>query len=334
MNNRTDWVDYGKGIGIVLVAYAHLLSSAYHAGVKIPERFFNLSDSVVYGFHMPFFFFLSGLFVEISFRKRDASAYLFDKFSRIAYPYFIWSVLQVSVEALFSSQTQMGASASDVPAVAYRPWGQFWFLYALFLMHVAYVAFNKFGKYSPALTLTAALALFFYPLQVDVMALSSFSIHFIFFASGVVFRKQILESEKYNAPLWIVVLSLAILIGSGYFIFDQLVAPARLTNGTHPFYFLYLSILGIIACANLAQYLAKRNLALFIQTLGIYSLQIYLVHMLAGVGIRMILLSAGVQNWMVHIVVGVAVALTAPIVMQKISDRINFPYLFEFRKSK
>ena len=27
MEQRIDWVDYGKGIGIILVVYAHLLSS-------------------------------------------------------------------------------------------------------------------------------------------------------------------------------------------------------------------------------------------------------------------------------------------------------------------
>ncbi|HEX2995384.1 MAG TPA: acyltransferase family protein, partial [Anaerolineales bacterium] len=54
---RADWVDYAKGIGIILVVYAHLLSSAYHAGLKIPQDFFAYSDSIVYSFHMPLFFF-------------------------------------------------------------------------------------------------------------------------------------------------------------------------------------------------------------------------------------------------------------------------------------
>ena len=63
-NARKDWVDYAKGIGIILVVYGHLLSSGYHAGLSIPKHFFELSDSIVYTFHMPLFFLLSGLFVE------------------------------------------------------------------------------------------------------------------------------------------------------------------------------------------------------------------------------------------------------------------------------
>jgi fucose 4-O-acetylase-like acetyltransferase len=333
LNTRANWVDYGKGLGIILVVYAHLLSSAYHGGIKIPDHFFALSDSVIYGFHMPFFFFLSGLFVESSFRKRGAKDYLLDKFSRIAYPYIIWSILQVGVEVLFSSQTQQGATLSDLAAIAYRPWGQFWFLYALLLMHITYTIFNAFKKYSNPLMLAAATILFFFPPTANIMALPGFCAHFIFFAVGIAFKNKITEIENLNVPLWGVILFFAALIGSGYFIFENLIAPVRLAESSHPVYFLYLSMLGIIACSVLAQYLARKNIAQFLQVLGTYSLQIYLVHMLAGVGIRMILLKVfGIQNWIVHTIVGVTFALVTPIVLQKISDRFNFPYLFEMKR--
>jgi peptidoglycan/LPS O-acetylase OafA/YrhL len=124
-----------------------------------------------------------------------------------------------------------------------------------------------------------------------------------------------------------------ILIGSGYIIFEFQIKPIRLSGSSHPFYFLYLAFLGITACTSLSQYLAQKNIAPYLQWLGVYSLQIYLVHMLAGVGIRMVLLYVfGIQNWVFHIAMGVAFALTAPIILQKISDRFKFPYLFEFKR--
>jgi fucose 4-O-acetylase-like acetyltransferase len=334
MNTRANWVDYGKGIGIILMVYGHLLSSAYHGGIKVPEHFFSLSDSIIYGFHMPFFFFLSGLFVESSFRKRGAKSYLLDKFSRIAYPYVIWSILQVSVEIMFSSQTQQEATVSDLLAIVYRPWGQFWFLYALLLMHITYTVFSYSGKYAVPLMFVTSVMLFFYPLRIGAFALSGFSSHFIFFTIGIVLSRKIMQAEKYEIPLWVVILLLAALTGSGYFIFENLLTPMRLAGKPYPFYFLYLSILGIVACSVLAQYLARRNITQFLQVLGTYSLQIYLVHMLAGAGIRMALsLLFGIQNWVVHIVIGVTFALVTPILMQKISDRLNFPYLFELRRN-
>ena len=336
MSNRADWVDYGKGIGIILVVYGHLLSSGFHAGLKIPEHFFILSDSIVYSFHMPLFFFLSGLFVEGSFQKRGPKSYLLDKFSRIAYPYLIWSVLQVSVEVIFSSQTQKGATLADLLAVPYIPWGQFWFVYALFLMHIVYTISTYFGKYSLPLLFIMACILYLNPSHSALMGLFGFSMHFIFFVSGIIFRKYFVNIEKVNTSLWAVVALFIIFAGSEYFIFGNLVEPVRMPSGaqTHPFYFLYLATLGIIFCVCLSQYLSKKNGFQFLQVLGVYSFQIYLVHMLAGVGTRMILLHVlGIQNWVIHIIIGVGVALTAPIILQKISDRFRFPYLFEFKRN-
>jgi fucose 4-O-acetylase-like acetyltransferase len=334
MNDRADWVDYGKGIGIILVVYAHLLSSDFHAGLNIPEHFFILSDSIVYSFHMPLFFFLSGLFVEGSFQKRGARSYLLDKFSRIAYPYLIWSVLQVSVEVIFSSQTQKGTNLANLFAIPYIPWGQFWFIYALFIMHIAYTISKIFGKYSSGLLFIVAAALYFNPLYVGFAGLFGFSTHFIFFVGGIVLRKYFMDAEKYNLPLWSILLLFIILLGSGYFIFEYQIQPARLAGAHHQFYFLYFTALGITSYAGLAQYLARKNTAQYLKLLGTYSLQIYLVHMLAGVGARMVLLYVfGIQNWVIHIIIGVGFGLIAPIILQKISDRIKFPYLFEFKRN-
>ena len=329
-STRTDWVDYAKGIGIFLVVYGHLLSSGYHAGLSIPKHFFELSDSIVYSFHMPFFFFLSGLFAESSLQKRGPREYLKDKLLRIAYPYFIWSILQMSVEVFFSSQTQKGAGISDILAIVYRPWGQFWFIYALFLMHVVYTLISRSGRFTPALMFIIGIWLFFNPISLNVAALGGFSMRLIFFVCGIYLRRYLVDREALSLPLWATLSLLIILLGSGYFVFENMIEPVRLSSSSHPYYSLYFSILGIIACTSLAQYLAKNNSLPFLKTLGIYSLQIYLVHMLAGAGTRLILQQVfQLQNWVIHIVIGVVVALVLPIAIQKISEKINFPYLFE-----
>jgi fucose 4-O-acetylase-like acetyltransferase len=333
--DRTDWVDYAKGIGIILVVYAHLLSSAYHGGIQVPEHFFALSDSIVYSFHMPFFFFLSGLFVESSLQKRGARDYLIDKFARLAYPYFIWSILQVSVEAIFSSQTQMGATAKDVLAIPYQPWGQFWFLYALFLMHVAHVILSRSGRFSTGLMVLAGLGLFFFPVLSSRFALAGFTTHFLFFTGGIALRKFLDKSEAWMARPIFALASMACFFGAAYYVFEYLIEPARLSGNPNRLHFLFLSALGIAAGTALSMYLAGTKRFQVLQILGRYSLPIYLVHMLAGVGLRVILLSLfNLQNWIVHILAGVLFALLAPIALQILSTKVNFPYLFEWKVSR
>ena len=333
MNTRTDWVDYAKGIGIILVVYGHLLSSGYHAGLGIPDRFFGLSDSIIYGFHMPLFFFLAGLFVENSLQNRGTRGYLGNQLRRLVYPYFVWSILQMTVEVFFSSYTQKGTRLSDIFAIVYQPWGQFWFIYALFLMQLIYALISRTSKFGSEILFGIGVGLFFFPIRIDIAAIAPFSTHFIFFMGGIIFRKYLWDMSYLKPSPWVILILFTTLLGSGGLIFEYLLPPTRLASGNHPFYFLFLAIIGIILCINLAQYLAERNIFLFLKTLGLYSMQIYLAHMLAGVGIRVVLLKIfGLQSWLIHIVIGVLFALIAPVFLQKLSYRFNFPYLFEIPK--
>ena len=58
MSKRYDWVDYAKGIGILLVVYAHTARGVFSAGIASDEDWYTLVDSVIYTFHMrtPAFF--------------------------------------------------------------------------------------------------------------------------------------------------------------------------------------------------------------------------------------------------------------------------------------
>ncbi len=336
MTQRTDWVDYAKGIGIILVVYGHLLSSGFHAGLAVPQHFFLLSDSLVYSFHMPLFFFLAGLFAGQSCRKRGLKKFLVNKLEIIAYPYLIWSFLQASVELAFASQSFRGATYGQLLAIPYLPWAQFWFLYALLAMYVAFGMFSLLGKYFHVFLLITACVLFVRPINSEIMAMHGFSTGFLFFVIGALAKEFFGNSGTFTQktiPPVITLVSLFIFAGSGWYIFERVIAPTRLTDGSHPFYFLYLAGLGITMCMGLAQYLAGKKWCKWLRILGRYSLQIYLVHMLAGVGARIILLNVlQIYNPVIHMIVGVGAGLMVPILLYRITLKMNFPYLFTWRR--
>src|SRR5262249_26319087 len=61
---RVQWVDAARGLAILLVVFGHAaggLIDASGSDSALPLRYLFLG---VYTFHMPVFFFLSGLFVE------------------------------------------------------------------------------------------------------------------------------------------------------------------------------------------------------------------------------------------------------------------------------
>ena len=70
MKQRNQWVDYAKAIGIILVVYGHVARGLIAAGLPMNQTWYTLVDSIIYSFHMPLFFFLSGLFFYDSLTKR------------------------------------------------------------------------------------------------------------------------------------------------------------------------------------------------------------------------------------------------------------------------
>src|SRR5947208_16409685 len=91
--SRVAWVDVAKGIGIVLVVYGHVSGGLVDAGIQPRNSVANAASALIYTFHMPLFFFLSGIWLA------RTSAKPFSQFARqrigtLVYPYFLWSSIQ------------------------------------------------------------------------------------------------------------------------------------------------------------------------------------------------------------------------------------------------
>jgi fucose 4-O-acetylase-like acetyltransferase len=60
---RLFWVDYAKGIAIILVVYRHILIGIERSGIEVSVWLRNANE-MVYSFRMPLFFILSGIFIS------------------------------------------------------------------------------------------------------------------------------------------------------------------------------------------------------------------------------------------------------------------------------
>jgi fucose 4-O-acetylase-like acetyltransferase len=134
---RTEWVDVAKGMGILIVVIGHSMGGLLSARLFAPDSGWATAFYLIYTFHMPLFFVLAGLFV----RQRvagDADAFVRSAFTRIAWPYLLWSVIQMAVIGALGSAvnapTEFGAWR--VVALLWQPTSQFWFLQALLVLHL------------------------------------------------------------------------------------------------------------------------------------------------------------------------------------------------------
>ena len=76
MNVRNSIIDVTKGVGIILVAFGHNWIVLHNKG-----ELFN----IIFSFHMPLFFFLSGIFIK---DHTPLKSFLFDRANSLLKPYF------------------------------------------------------------------------------------------------------------------------------------------------------------------------------------------------------------------------------------------------------
>ncbi len=95
---RLNTVDIVKGIAIVLMVFGHTEQGAMHRHWwdAMPRFVKGLSftDSFIYSFHMPAFFFISGLFLAGSLTRRGQLGFSMEKARTILYPYILWGLIE------------------------------------------------------------------------------------------------------------------------------------------------------------------------------------------------------------------------------------------------
>lgn len=132
---RLLWLDYAKGIGILLVVAGHLMRGLVDNGlVSANAPGYQWFDFTLYTFHMPLFFCLSGLTAAQSLDKGRAP-FIKSKLWTIAWPYVLWSIAFGILRVLFSSK---GVTWDRLAWIPIYPMSIFWFLYVLLMCHLVF----------------------------------------------------------------------------------------------------------------------------------------------------------------------------------------------------
>lgn len=125
MSKRIEYIDIARGIGILLVVMGH-----NDFGYVSPFAY-----QVIYSFHMPLFFFLSGYFLKTSGTFTD---FFKKRFNSLLKPYlftiFMIYFMSVSFEKMSFKTAILRITKSLYGAGYYLDWVQLWFLPHLFVV--------------------------------------------------------------------------------------------------------------------------------------------------------------------------------------------------------
>ncbi len=127
---RIAWLDAARGIGILLIVAGHIIP------MTLPISHF------IYSFHVPLFFFLSGMVLQ----KRSVCSQPFARFvgkkaGSLLYPYAVFSILSLACERVFDSLDRFGGNVPGT--VLLLGDGPLWFLPALFIAEVLFYVIHS-----------------------------------------------------------------------------------------------------------------------------------------------------------------------------------------------
>lgn len=105
MKNRINWIDVGKGIGILLVVLGHSLRDSMMSSSTVCNAIYTM----VYAIHMPFLMYLSGYMFAVksdSYLQKGIKKYGLLKANKLMKPYLVYAVIvYTGIRIVFQNET-------------------------------------------------------------------------------------------------------------------------------------------------------------------------------------------------------------------------------------
>jgi uncharacterized membrane protein YcfT len=299
---RVEWVDYAKGICILLVVMMHAT-----LGVELAVGRTGFMHAVVEfakPFRMPAFFLISGLFLA---RTIDDPwrRFLDRKVLHFAYFYILWLTIQFALKGPEIAMEQgVGAVAWAYLSAFWQPFGTLWFIYVLPLFFLA----ARLLRHAPVLpVLIGAAVLEILPIATGSLIIDETSARFVYFYAGYVLARRVFAFEaasaRIGAPVFLALAAWAVL--------NAALALTRAPEGWEAYAQVFVWDTGIVRLADLAGLsliaglagslalvaacglVAQRGALPWLRWIGAHSIVIYLAFFLPMAVTRIVLVRTG-----------------------------------------
>ena len=279
---RVDWVDYAKGICIVMVVMMHSVLGVELAAGQ--TGFMHVLVAFAKPFRMPDFFLISGLFLSVVI-DRDWRTYLDRKVVHFAYFYLLWVTIQFGFKAPSFAAEQGWAHVGLLYLESLiEPFGTLWFIY---LLPVFFVVTKATRKMPPLLIWTVLALLEAAHIETGWTVIDEFGARFVYFYSGYLCADYVFalsDRARARPSLALIGLALWALVNGSlvYFGFSE-----------WPLVSLLLGLSGACAIVVMGTLLARAHRLDFLRFCGEHSIVIYLAFFLPMAAARTLLLRAG-----------------------------------------
>lgn len=350
---RLEWVDYLKGIAILLVVYRHVLIGIERGHIYIPTALVD-ANMIFYSFRMPLFFILSGIFISRSLAKRPVKNLVENKFELLLYPYLVWTFIQVTLQIALSKITNSDRTLIDYTYILYQPRNldQFWYLPALFNTTVIYVLLKTKLKLKTWMQLAIGTLFYFmsYYFQ-QISMLSDWMEFYLFFAIGDATAKLFFKesTQRFLRNKWALALVIPVFVVTqlhylhhdiGIEVLPQSNSHSSRLNLfkhiTEQIDFLWVAGVGCFSMIVLAFRLAAWNVFSFLRVIGYHSLQIYVMHVIVTAFVRLsLIILFHIHDAPLLLTICITAGVIAPVAFYNLAIKDGFAwFLFSYKHKK
>ena len=317
---RLDWVDYCKGICIILVVMMHSTLGVEKALGELTW----LNGFIVWAkpFRMPDFFLISGLFLS---RRIGAPwrIYLDRKVVHFAYFYLLWMTIQLVIKSpgIAAAEGLAAPFATWLDGLA-DPFGTLWFIY---LLAVFFLLAKLLRPVPPVLVWITAALLEAAPIETGNLLVDEFAARFVYFYTGYLFGPHILAGVQALSDKKTGAILLALALWAALNTIMVAHGLAQL-----PGISLALGLAGAGAVILAGLLLARAGRLTAIRDAGRNSIVIYLAFFLFMAASRWLLLdvATGLDPGIIALIVTGA-GVVGPLVLHRLVKGTGLAFLFE-----
>lgn len=319
-------IDSAKGIGILLVVFGHAWRGLMGAGLVPDGPLFRTVDFAVYAFHMPLFFFLSGLLFLDALRKHAAGTLFRGRVTRLLWPMALWSWMFFGLKLVAGANANAPVTTADFPLVPLPPYEHLWFLWALFLCQILLIFFYALlgGRLTTSAiqvgagALAIALAVVNPLMSVPSPIWGPMVQHMPYFLAGIAVG---------GVTYWQPTLRIGVLAGAGFAAMIALLGPEKASV----VWSLVLVMLGWMVWLYVDRSAVVTGPVLnALRYLGQGSMVIYLAHTAFSAALRIALIKVGLEDLSLLLILTVAIGVFGPLLVLSVARKLRLTRILGF----
>ena len=318
VRTREKWVDDVKVIACILVVLGHFFQSMTKANILPENNLYGWFNTTIYYFHVPLFFICSGYLYQKYGKVNSVGSWcknVAKKALALGVPYATFTTATWVLKKVFSSSVndQIGGLGDTL---FFHPTAPYWYLYALFFIFLVTPTFSSVKAAAVGLIVALAAKVLILTGGYSVYAVSTVLSNEIWFVLGMsicAFNVQ-LKGRKVKGTIF----------GMLFIILSIVVYTVEIGSSVISF------AMGLLACVAVILMTAgfEEKFGRGMDFLAKYTMPIFLMHTLFAAPLRSILMKIGIENAVIHVVLGLVISFAGPIIAAWIMKKTKWLEFF------